>query len=168
MSHSRRSIFSATAFANGAAAAATTPAPAAAAKKAGAPKAEDRIAPAFGSVRTDIPVPAAAKRGSKSELAEKLDALPVNGSIGIGNKTKKQISSQLSKINNAESNMRPKVDAAGNAVTKPGEPIKDANGAVVGHGPAVAEMEQVKEFKAFDVDAKTDPDKATVRIFRIR
>lgn len=141
--------------------------------KAGAPKAEDRVAPSFGEVRTDIAIPASAKRGTKSELAVKLEALaaPVDGkysSIGLTNKTKKQISSQLSKINNADANQRQQIGVDGLPVVKAGEPIKDANGVVVSHGPSVPVMEKVKEFEAHDVDPKTDPDKATVRIFRIK
>jgi hypothetical protein len=138
------------------------------AKKGGAPKAEDRIAPVFTAVKTDIPIPAAAKRGGKSEIAIKLDELPVNGSIGLVNKTKNQISSTLSKVNNAKENMRQKVDAAGAPVFTPGAPIKDANGAVIGQGQPVAEMERIKEFQAFTVDPKKDPDKAQTRIFRVK
>lgn len=140
----------------------------AAAPKAGAPKAEDRVAAVFAPVRTDLKPPVSAKRGVKSELAEKLLALPVDGSIGIANKTKKQISSSISKVNNHESNMVNKVDATGAVVMQAGAPIKDAAGAVVGNAAATPVKERVKEFAAYDVDAKTDPDKASVRIFRIK
>ncbi|AHJ10700.1 hypothetical protein P106B_17 [Rhizobium phage vB_RglS_P106B] len=157
-------LITATAFANGAAAAVATDAN----KKAGAPKAEDRVAPVFTTVRTDIKPPVAAKRGAKSELAIKLDELPVGGSIGLTNKTKKQISSTISKVNNNDANLRQKVDAAGQPVMKTGEAIKDASGAIVGHQPSVPEMEKVKEFAAYDVDPKKDEDKATVRIFRLK
>lgn len=153
-------VLTTTAFANAAAAAV---------KKPGAPKAEDRVAPQFTEIVNNIPVPAAAKRGSKSVLAEKLAALAnVNDSIGLTNKTKKQISSTLSKVNNAASNLRQKLDANGAPVVKQGAPLKDANGAIVGHGAPVPEMERVKEFEAYDVDPKSDPQKATVRIFRIK
>lgn len=144
------------------------PAAPAAAGKAGAPKAEDRIAPVFTGVRLDVKPPVSAKRGAKSELADKLAEIPLNGSIGLTNKTKKQISSTISKVNNHADNMRDKVDAAGVPVMTPGAPLKDANGTVVGNAPATPVKERVKEFAAFDVDAKTDPDKATVRIFRIK
>jgi len=152
------SVIAATAFAN----------PDAAPKKGGAPKAEDRIATVFGAIRTDIAPPATAKRGSKSELAVKLEELPLNGSIGLVNKTKNQISSTLSKVNNAKENLRAKVDANGVPVMKAGEPIKDANGAVIGAGQPVPEMERIKEFAAFTVDPKKDADKAQTRIFRIK
>ena len=128
--------------------------------KPGAPKAEDRVTPVFGEVRTDLEIPATAKRGARSELAEKLATLPVGGSIGIANKTKKQISSAISKMNNAEENMK--------VTTITGEPIKDANGAVVATGPEKTIKERIKEFKAVDTDPKKDPDKATVRVFRVK
>lgn len=158
----RTSLLSAVAFANPAAAPAATPA-----KKAGAPKAEDRIAPVFTEVRTDVAMPTNA-RATKSDYAKLLENLPVNGSIGIKNKTKKQISSQISKVNNAKDNLAQKTDAAGVVITKNGDPIKDAAGNVIGY-QQIAEMIQLKEFKAFDIeDPKKDPDGASVRIFRIR
>ena len=136
-------------------------------KKAGAPKAEDRVSPEFTEIRTDIPLPTNG-RATKSDYAKLLENLPVNGSIGIKNKTKKQISSQISKVNNAKDNLAPKTDASGAAITKNGDPIKDAAGNVIGY-QQVPEMVQIKEFKAFEVtDPKKDPDGATVRIFRIR
>lgn len=138
------------------------------AKKGGAPKAEDRIAAVFAPIRTDLTPPAAAKRGGKSELATKLEELAVGASIGLVNKTKNQISSTLSKVNNAKENMKNKLDAAGNPIVKAGEPVKDANGVVIGSAPSVPEMERVKEFQAFTVDPKKDPDKAQTRIFRIK
>lgn len=154
------------AFANTAAPVASS-APAKA--KGGAPKAEDRVAPIFTEIATDIKPPVSkSNRGNKSELAKKLLELPLNGSIGIQNKTKKQISSTVSKINNAPENQQQKKDENGNVVTTQGTPIKDVNGAVVGHGAPVAVMERVKEFEIFEVDPKTDPHKAMVRIFRVK
>lgn len=147
----KRNILIATAFASGTAAA--TP------KKAGAPKAAERVATAFTAVRNDIPMPATV-RGGKSELAEKLATLEVGQSIGIANKTKAQISSKISKINNAADNVR--------EIEVPGEPVTDLNGAVVGYGQPTKRKENIKEFRAFDVDAKSDPDNATVRIFRYK
>lgn len=162
-------MFASAAFANAAAPATTgaTGATATAAKKAGAPKAEDRVAPEFTPVRTDILPPVSAKRGVKSPLAAELEKLPAGGSIGVKNKTKKQVASTVSKLNNADSNKTQKLGADGQPVMVPGAPIKDASGAVVGHGQPVAEMERVKHFEAYDVDPKTDKDGASVRIFRI-
>ena len=151
----------ATAFANAA--------PAANKSKAGAPKAEDRVAPEFTTVRTDIKPPVTARRGAKSPVVEKMHALEVVGaSFGLTNKTKRQISATVSKENNRDTNQRPKLDAEGNQITKPGEPVKDANGTVVAQGTPVGVTERVKEWEAHDVDPKTDPDKATVRVFRVK
>lgn len=157
----------AVAFANGAAATETVK------KSSGAPKAEDRVAPTFTEVRADVALPSGVKRGQKSELAIKLENLgePVNGvpySIGLTNKTKKQISSTISKLNNAADNQRQKTDANGAPMTKAGDPIKDVHGNIVSNGPAVPVMEKIKEFVAHDVNPKNDPDKATVRIFRVK
>lgn len=163
----RVSLLSAVAFANAAAAPVTPAAGApAAVKKAGAPKADERVAPIFTAVATDIPLPAGP--AAKSEISKQLEALVVDGSIGIKNKTKKQISSQVSKANNAAGNQRPKLDANGVAILKQGAPIKDAAGAIIGYGPGEPETEQVKTFVAHDVDAKEDRDGASVRIWRTK
>lgn len=157
------SLASVAAFAN--ADAATKPA-AASKNKGGAPKAEDRVAPSFTAVRTDVQRPTSKRGGGKSELALKLEELTVGASIGLTNKTKRQISSTVSKLNNATDNRRPKLDVNGQPVMKQGAPIKNAEGVVTGYGQPVQEFDTVKEFSAFDVDPKSDPDGATVRIFR--
>lgn len=155
-------ILTAIAFAN--------PAPVAAAetKKAGAPKIEDRIAPQFGAISAAIKPPVSAKRGAVSPIAIELEKLEVGHSLPLLNKTKKQISSTISKISNAESNQRQKVDANGNKLFKQGEPIKDANGAIVGNAPGAPDMERIKEYEAHDVEAKKDEAKAICRIWRIK
>lgn len=164
----KTALLATAAFANPAATP-QTPATGATAGKAGAPKVEDRVAPIFTEIATDIPMPTKAKSGAKSELAKKLAELPVGGSIGIANKTKKQISSTISKTNNDKDNQRPKLDANGAPVTKTGEPVKDATGVIISYGPAVAVTERVKEFEAFDVDPKDPKQKgASVRIFRVK
>lgn len=137
-------------------------------KKGGAPKIEDRIAPVFTPITNTIPVPTNARRGSKSELAARMEELEVGTSFGLINKTKIQISATVSKINNAKENMRQKLDATGQPVFSAGEPVKDASGVVIGHGAPVAEMERIKEFQVFTVDPKTDPEKAQTRIFRVK
>lgn len=159
-------LLASAAFANAAPAApaATTPV-----AKAGAPKVEDRIAPIFTDIATDIPMPSKAKSGAKSELAKKLEMIAVvGGSIGLKNKTKKQISSTISKVNNAAANQTQKLDSNGQPVTKTGEPVKDGNGVIQSYGPSVAVMERVKEFEAYDVDPKEDKQGASVRIFRVK
>jgi len=136
--------------------------------KAGAPKAEDRVTPVFTAIRDDIKPPVTARRGAKSPVVEKMHELEVGKSFGLTNKTKRQISATVSKENNRDTNQKPKLDASGNPVTKPGEPVKDANGNVVAQGTPVNVTERVKEWGAHDIDPKTDPDKATVRVFRIK
>lgn len=149
-------LLSASAFANPAAPAATKPA-----NKAGAPKAEDRIAAEFTAPKAvPMPLSTSGRSGIRTELAEQLAGLEVGLSVGIKNKTKKQISTQLSKINNAASNIR--------EIEKPGEPIIDANGATVGTKPATVVKEQIKTFVAHDRDPKTDEDGASVRIWRTK
>lgn len=148
------------AFANAPAAATDKPA----AKKAGAPKADERVAASFTGVRTDIPMPAAKR--SNSEFDKKIAELEVGASFGLTNKTKEQMSSRLSKVHNHKDNQRPAVNADGTPKTVAGKPIVDpATGAVTGVEQTPV-FEKVKEFVMHNVDPKTDPDGATVRIWR--
>lgn len=141
----------------------------AAASKGGAPKAEDRIAPVFTAISADVPLPVSKRaNGVRSALLVEIEKLEVGQSVGLTNKTKKQISSMISKFSNRPENLRNKVDGDGNPVMKQGEAIKDANGAVIGHGQPTQEKEKIKEFEVHDMDAKKDPAKATVRIFRTK
>lgn len=138
-------------------------------KPKAAKPAEDAIV--LTAVSTDIPIPASVARGRASKSPFNFDALTVVGaSIGIvGRKGgAKSLSSIISNQNRKAENWIDKMDANGNKIMKPGEPIKDANGNVVGTQPATeAERVRVKQFRAFDVDPKTDKDGANVRIFRI-
>lgn len=163
MKHSRTvAILAATAFANAAGAAAAKP-------KAGAPKADDRIAPVFTAIASaaEIPLPTGARRGAKSPIVEEMNKLEIGQSIGLTNKTKKQISATVSKANNHESNYRPKVDANGQPVMVPGEPMRDAAGVQIGVTPPKQAMERIKEWEVHEMDPKTDPHKAITRIFRV-
>lgn len=152
-----------TAYAN-AAAVATAPKPAA---RAGAPKSEDRVAPVFTPIASDIQRPVTARRGAKSPIVEEMHKLEVGQSIGLTNKSKKQISATVSKENNRDTNQRAKLDASGQIVTK-SEPIKDANGLPVGMSAPITVMERVKEWEVHEVDPKSDPHKAITRIFRVK
>ena len=141
----------------------------AAAKKSGAPKAEDRVETIFTASRSDIAAPVVTRRGgSKSALRTALESLEVGFSVGVSNKTKKQLSTPVSKINTAADNQRPVKDEAGNVVMLPGDPIKDAAGNVVGHQPGKPKTERIREFEIHEVDPKKDPDKVSVRIFRVK
>lgn len=161
-------VLTATAFANPAAAPAATGAAPVKGKPGAKPGAE-RVAPEFTPVSTAFALPAAKSgRGQKSELAKQLEVLEVGQSVGLKNKSKKQISSTLSKINNAESNLSQKTDANGNKLFKNGDAIKDAAGNVVSY-QQVPDMVQVKEFVAHDrTAADKDEPGVTVRIWRTR
>lgn len=159
-------LLSASAFANPAAPAAAGSAPVKA--KAGAPKAADRVAPEFTAVSAAFTLPVKSKRGQTSELAKQLETLEVGQSVGLKNKTKKQISSTLSKINNAEKNMIQKSNPDGSPAFKNGDAIKDANGAVISY-QQVPDMIALKEFEAHDrTAADKDEPGVTVRIWRTR
>ena len=156
-------LLSASAFANPAA-----PGSAPVKAKAGAPKAADRVAPEFTAVSTAFTLPVKSKRGQTSELAKQLEMLEVGQSVGLKNKTKKQISSTLSKINNAEKNMIQKSNPDGSPAFKNGDAIKDANGAVISY-QQVPDMISLKEFEAHDrTAADKDEPGVTVRIWRTR
>lgn len=131
---------------------------------AGAPavKAETK-APVISAVRTDVAMPVkTSNRGSKSLYD--FDALTAAGmSIGVTNKTAKQLSSIISNANRKA--MVQKKDANGALVFKTTE-LKDAAGNVTIMPTTEPEMVKTKEFFAVDTDPKTDPDKATARIFR--
>lgn len=161
------------AFANAKPAAAPETSPAAdantvaVARKAGAPALADRIAPLIAAPRTDVPLPvkASGTRGAPSPYSEQLSKLEVGQSIGITNKSKKQLSSVVSVHNRR--GMVHKTDAAGALLFEMTE-MKDANGTKIGETPDTTKPVMIagKHFVAYDVDPKADPDKATARIFR--
>lgn len=123
-----------------------------------------RIEPQITAVSTAVPMPTRTnKRGSKSSYP--FDSLTVVGaSFGVKNKTAANLASIVSNQN--RKSVEPKRDEAGNIIYKMA-PLKDANGAVVGQTPTTeAETVQLRHYFAVDVDAKTDPDGASVRVFR--
>lgn len=126
----------------------------------------EREAPVLATIRTDIPLPTGSKpRGAKS--AYNFDDLPVGGSIGIGNKTIKQVKSIVSNYNRAKSNYTEKRDDAGNIVFKMQE-IKSQDGVITRVPTQEAETVRVRELSAYEVDATTDPDNVSVRVFRLK
>lgn len=153
----------ATAFAGAAAATKPTETPAAPTKGKTGPKAgAERIAPQITGVDTDVPMPATSRAGSKS--AYPFDQLTAVGmSFHVANKTAKQMSSIVSNQN--RKGEVDKTDAAGNVIRKQGEPIKDANGAVVGHAQGEPERVRTVEYFAQDV-GDTDPRGKGVRVYR--
>lgn len=89
-------------------------------------------------------------------------------SFGLTGMDKKGFNSTLFTANNKYKKQIAKIGEDGQPVTKQVE-IKDASGAVVGH-KAEPEMIDVteREFIAVDVDPKTDPENATLRVFRTK
>ena len=137
-------------------------------KAAGAPKAADRVAPEFTPARTDIAKPQTASAGGKrrSAIAVAMEAMEINTSIGIKNKTRAQVSTQVSKFNNHKDNLRIVKGEDGSPIMVDGADIKDKDGNTVGKGAPVPKTERIKEFSLAEVDPATDPDGAQVRIFR--
>lgn len=165
MNRRNLSVLATTAFASAPAAGAAPAAAKPASGKRGAPSAADRKPLEFTEVSTDWVPPAKIKRNA---LAIELDKLAVGASIGLIGKTKKQISPAVSKLNADKANQRNVIDpATGNPVTVNGDPIKDANGAPIGY-QQVVKTERIKEFDVHDVDPKTDPKGASVRVIRVK
>lgn len=90
--------------------------------------------------------------------------------FGLQGMDKKGFSSTLFSENRKNRKTVEKRDAAGNVIYKTVE-IKDQAGNVIGSQPsqeAETEFVQVKEYVAFDVDPNTDPEGATLRVYRIK
>lgn len=127
---------------------------------------KDRTLPELTSIRTDIalPVGATSARGSKSLYP--FDTLTVNGSFGVKNKTAKQLSTIVSNQNRKASNNVAKKDAEGNVIYKT-KRVTGADNTEIEVPTNEPETVRVKEFRAYDVNPKEDPDGASVRVFRI-
>lgn len=115
-------------------------------------------------VRADIPMPAnlgARGRGQRSQYP--FDALEVFGSFGVKNKTAKQMASTVSAANRRF--MTDAIDEAGNKIFKT-QTLKQADGSEI--TVPTMEVEQVpgRVFICGDVDPATDPNGASVRIWR--
>lgn len=105
------------------------------------------------------------KRGSKSQFP--FEALTVGASFGLIGRDAKSMSSIVSAQNRKADNFTAKKDENGNVIFKTQE-IKAADGTVSRIPTTEAETVQVKEFFAIDTDPKSDPEGATVRVFRRR
>lgn len=127
------------------------------------PKPGTRIAPQITEIRSDVPMPEPTKgnRGSKSQYD--FDKLEVGQSFGIKNKTAREMSSIVSNAN--RKNQADKRDAAGNVVFKT-KTVTDQAGNKVVVPTLDPEKVALKVFFAADTNPKTDPDGASVRIFR--
>lgn len=101
------------------------------------------------------------QRGGRSLYP--FDDLQVGQSFGVLNKTQKQMASTVS-----AANKRGRIevkDAAGNTVFKTQE-VKQSDGSVVKQPTLEPRTQPGKLFVAADVDPKTDPDGASVRVWR--
>jgi hypothetical protein len=127
---------------------ATPPAPPAAATK----EPEVKVL----GIRTDIARPEGARKsGAKSKYD--FDALEVGQSFGVIGKTAKSFNSI---IYAAEQRLGEKVKNPDGTEKMRVKKNKD------GSTELVNEINKVREFTAYDVDPKTDPEGATVRVFR--
>lgn len=121
--------------------------------------------PIVTSIRTNIPMPEikrAGGRGTRSVYPfDKLNA--VGQSFGVKDKAAKQLASIVSNQN--KRNAIVVKDEAGNPVKRVVE-IDDGNGGKRKQEVDAFETKPGKTFKAFDVDPATDPDGASVRVFR--
>lgn len=125
-------------------------------------KREKAPAPVIAAPRADLPIPVIVRAAPGSKSPFPFDTLEVGGSFGVVNKTAKQMSSIVSNVNRKETNFRDAKDANGNVIM---EAVKDANGAEI-PGMTKPKREQIKIFVLAEVDAKKDPDKAKVRVWR--
>lgn len=121
-----------------------------------APAASAKGVEIFGK-RTDIAIPEGKKAGAKSKYD--FDGLEVNGSFGVKGKTASQFNSII--YSAEQRHAVPVKNADGTTATRV-KKLKD------GGTEVVDKVAKTREFSAFDVDPKTDPDGATVRIFRIK
>lgn len=129
-------------------------------KKPQATRVAPTLTPVTDASKVAMPV-RESTRGSKTIYP--FDSLTAVGmSFGCLNKKAESLTSIIS---NQNRKTYPLTNADGTPQMVAGEPIKDANGVAIGPGPMIAATYQ-KHFFAVDCDAKTDPDKATVRVFR--
>lgn len=115
-------------------------------------------------ISADVPMPAnmgKSNRGGRSLYP--FDDLEVGQSFGVRNKTQKQLASTVS---GATKRHRVEVkDANGNTVFKTTD-VKQADGSVVKQPTLDPQTQPGRIFVSADVDPKTDPDGASVRVWR--
>lgn len=119
---------------------------------------------AITKISADVAMPAnigKSQRGGRSLYP--FDDLEIGQSFGVMNKTQKQMASTVSAANKRH---RTEVkDANGQTVFKT-QDVKQADGSVVKTPTLEAQTQPGRIFVAGDVDPKTDPDGASVRIWR--
>ena len=137
-----------------------TPAVAATPTPATAPK--TRIAPELTEISSAVEMPKkTSNRGSKSLYP--FEKLEVGQSFGVTNKTAAGMASIISNQN--RKNREEKVDDAGNTVFETKE-LKGQDGTITNVPTDKPVIVVNKHFFASDCDPKTDPDNASVRVFR--
>lgn len=112
-----------------------------------------------------MPEHIAKRRGSQTQFP--FAVLEPGQSFGLIGRNAKSMASIVSNQNRAESNQTNKLDANGAPIFKT-KTVKDANGAETVIPTTETEKVWIKEFIAVDVDPATDPEGATVRVFRKR
>jgi hypothetical protein len=145
-----------------------------------APDAKKTAAVVLPSRRLAMPANAIGRRGSPGKYDWDGLAAPVINdandptkneydSFGVKGHNKKSFQSTLHTGNKRYRKVVDKLDENGAVVRKMTD-IKDAEGKVVGQAPGEVEKETIteREFIAVDVDPKTDPDGAELRIFRVK
>jgi len=142
------------------AAVSATATPAKAAPAATATK--TRIAPELTEISSAVEMPKkTSNRGSKSLYP--FGKLEVGQSFGVTNKTAAGMASIISNQN--RKNREEKVDENGNAVFETKE-LKGQDGAITTVPTDKPVITVNKHFFASDCDPKSDPDNASVRVFR--
>lgn len=125
-----------------------------------------REVPVITGIRSDISIPVAiSNRGAKSLY--NFDTLEIGQSIGVKNKTAKQLASVVSNFNRSAGNREVIKNPDGSTVFKM-QDLTDANGVVTKVPTTEPETRAIKEIAVFNVDPAKDPDGATARVFRIK
>lgn len=116
------------------------------------------------NVSADVPMPEGlgrSRRGGRSQYP--FDSLEVGQSFGVKNKSLAQMNSTISTANKRHRTER--LDDDGNIIYKT-QDVKQADGSVVKQPTLDPEMIAGRVFAGADVDPKTDPEGASVRIWR--
>lgn len=121
-----------------------------------------RINPVLTGISDAVPIPVAKNnRGSKG--AYPFDALSIGQSFGVGNRNAKQMASIVSNANKRF--LVDKTDENGQVVYKTTK-ATDGNGGFINVPTKETEKVATRRFIVLNVDPATDPDEATVRIWR--
>lgn len=167
------------AFANATPKPSASPAPAAPVAEAGSKRRERADVAVLGVSAAPMALPQSvlnSRRGKGSKYKFDDLAAPVPNpdkpgeflyhSFGLTGMDKKGFNSTLFSANQRFKKQTPKIGADGQPEM---QDIKDAAGAVIGKSdkPVMIDVQE-REFVAHEVDPKSDPDKATLRVYRIK